>query len=365
MERSKQPGLDEGACWRAVAARDSAQAGQFYYGVVSTGVYCRPGCPARLPLRANVRFFRTREQAGRAGLRPCKRCHPEADGDARAARIGAVCRYIEDHAGERVTLERLGAAFGLSPFHLQREFKAATGLTPREYADSFRMADFKGRLKQGASVTRAMVDAGYNSSSRLYERTPRELGMTPRQYRRGGEGVLIEYVVVQTVLGAMLVAATEKGLCAVYFGAASKQLVNTLCEEYPAAKLQPGGARTAAWAERIARYLEGKERALPMPVDVTGTAFQHRVWDYLRSIPSGETRTYGDVAAAIGSPAATRAVGSACGRNQVAVVVPCHRVLRSDGALGGYRWGLDRKRKLLERERNVDPGRMSPAEPRA
>lgn len=357
--------LDEGACWRAVVERDSEQDGRFYYGVLSTGVYCRPGCPARLPLRENVRFFANREEAERAGLRQCKRCRPGEAFDERTARMGKVCRYIEEHSEERVTLDQLGAAFGLSPFHLQREFKAATGLTPREYAHYFRMMDFKDRLKEGNSVTRAMVDAGYNSSSRLYERTSRELGMTPRQYRAGGKGVEIEYVVVPTALGNMLVAATQKGLCAVYFDPSTPKLKATLRAEYPAAQLKPCGPRTAGWAERITQYIDGKAQALDLPVDVKGTAFQLRVWEYLRSIPAGQTRSYRDVAAAIGSPAAVRAVGSACGRNQVAVVVPCHRVLRSDGALGGYRWGLERKEKLLERERKVTPAGARHSEPRA
>ncbi len=333
--------------WEAVLTKDSAMDGAFYYAVTTTGVYCRPSCPSRPPRRDNVLFFRDADAAVQAGYRACRRCRPGADLLAPIKRIG---RYIEEHAGERLTLEDLASRAGLSSSHLQRKFKAAFGLSPHEYAEACRTKSLKSGLRRGTSVTAAIYDAGYGSSSRVYERSGESLGMTPTAYREGGKGAQIGFATAASVLGRALVAATVRGVCAIRFGESDAELEEGLRREFPAAEIRRDPAAVKPWIDALLHHLRGPEAPLELPLDIRATAFQKKVWDHLRTIPAGRTESYGEVAAAIGQPAAVRAVARACAANPVAVVIPCHRVVRGDGASGGYRWGESRKRKLLDRE---------------
>jgi len=350
------PNREEGEFWRAsyweaVAARDRAMDGVFFYAVLSTGIYCRPSCASKRPRRENVVFFRAREAAERAGFRPCKRCKPEKtnQGDPNAQLIEKVCRYIDTHPDEPVTLEALGRALGISPFHLQRTFKARTGITPRAYADSRRLHSLKTGLREGHSVTRSLYDAGYGSSSRLYERASSQLGMTPARYRKQGTGVTMHYTIATTPIGRMMLAATEQGICSIRFGDAAATLEHDLHIEYPKAEIIRADAKLAEQVKALRAILDG-ESAVSLPLDIQATAFQRRVWEALRRIPRGATKSYSKIAADIGQPKAARAVARACATNPVAVAIPCHRVVREDGAVGGYRWGVERKKKLLALE---------------
>jgi AraC family transcriptional regulator of adaptative response/methylated-DNA-[protein]-cysteine methyltransferase len=337
--------------WASVLTRDRSRDGEFVFAVSSTGVYCRPSCPARRPRPENVRFFPAPAQAEHAGYRACLRCRPKSiGGNEESAVAKAICRFIEQHLDEPITLERLGEQFGQSPFHLQRRFKAALGITPREYADSCRLRLLKRNLQSGDSVTRAMYGAGYGSSSRLYERTAAQLGMTPDKYRRGAIAATVRYTCADSPLGRMLIAATERGICAIQFARTDGELIEGLKREFPFAtrKPEPGGLR--AWVSALLKHMRGKELDAALPLDIRATAFQRQVWTYLQSIPFGETRSYGEVAKAIGQPKAARAVARACATNSVAVEIPCHRVVREDGSMGGYRWGIERKQALLEME---------------
>src|ERR1017187_860285 len=338
--------------WKAVLARDAARDGEFVFAVSSTGVYCRPSCPARRPRRENVQFFLRPEQAEQAGYRACLRCRPKSfSGNTESDGVKAICRFIEQHLDEPVTLERLGKEFRQSSFHLQRRFKAVLGITPREYADSCRLRMLKRNLQAGDSVTRAMYDAGYGSSSRLYERTASQLGMTPDKYRRGAIAAAIRYTCVDSPLGRMLIAATERGICSIQFARSEGELIEGLRREFPfaARKVDEGGLRS--WVGALLQHMRGKDLDSSLPLDIRATAFQRRVWAYLQSIPFGATRSYSQVAKAIGRPSACRAVARACATNPVAVAIPCHRVVREDGSMGGYRWGIERKKTLLEMER--------------
>jgi len=337
--------------WSAVEARDRAMDGVFFYAVISTGVYCRPSCPSKRPRRENVVFFRAREAAEHAGFRPCKRCKPDArDGrDPGAQLVEKVGRYIDNHPDEPVTLEALGRALGISPFYLQRTFKAVTGITPRAYADSRRLNSLKAGLREGHSVTRSLYDAGYGSSSRLYEHASEQLGMTPARYRKQGSGVTIQFALAKTALGQMLIAATDKGICSVRFADDAAALEKQLRDEFPKAEIRRADRRLAEHVSALRAMLQGRFSAA-IPLDVQATAFQRRVWEELQSIPRGKTKSYSEVARSIGRPKAARAVANACASNPVAIVIPCHRVVREDGSAGGYRWGLERKKKLLETE---------------
>ena len=338
--------------WNAVLARDGAHDGEFVFAVSSTGVYCRPSCPARRPRRENVQFFLQPEQAEQAGYRACLRCRPKSfSGNAESDGVKAICRFIEQHLDEPVTLDRLGKEFGQSPFHLQRRFKGVLGITPREYADSCRLRTLKRNLQAGDSVTRAMYDAGYGSSSRLYERTASQLGMTPDKYRRGAIAAAIRYTCADSPLGRMLIAATERGICSIQFARSDGELMEGLKREFPfaARKVDEGGLQS--WVSALLKHMRGKNLDSSLPLDIRATVFQRRVWAYLQSIPFGATRSYGQVAKAIGRPTACRAVARACATNPVAVAIPCHRVVREDGSMGGYRWGIERKKALLEMER--------------
>jgi AraC family transcriptional regulator of adaptative response/methylated-DNA-[protein]-cysteine methyltransferase len=337
--------------WSAVVTRDSGHDGEFVFAVSSTGVYCRPSCAARRPRRENVTFYSRPAQAEKAGFRACLRCRPRAaSGNPQSDAAKEICRYIEQHLDEPVTLARLGKVFRQSPFHLQRRFKAAIGITPREYADSCRLRQLKRNLQAGDNVTRAMYDAGYGSSSRLYEKTASQLGMTPDKYRRGAVAATVRYAIADSPLGRMMIAATDRGVCAIQFAASDGELIEGLRHEFPFAQRKPDEGGLQAWVAALLQKMAGKELNAALPLDIRATAFQRRVWTYLQSIPFGETRSYGQVAKAIGQPTASRAVARACATNPVAVAIPCHRVVRGDGDNSGYRWGVERKKALLEIE---------------
>jgi AraC family transcriptional regulator, regulatory protein of adaptative response / methylated-DNA-[protein]-cysteine methyltransferase len=353
--RVKEAAASEDRCWEAVVARDSRRDGEFFFAVSTTGVYCRPSCAARRPRRENVRFFRTPEAAEQAGYRACLRCRPRAfTGNTESDNVKAICRFIEQHLDEPMTLGRLAKEFHQSPFHLQRRFKAVLGITPREYADSCRLKMLKRNLQAGDSVTRAMYDAGYGSSSRLYERTASQLGMTPDKYRRGAIAASIRYTIADSPLGRMLIAATERGICSIQFARTDGELIEGLKREFPFAVRRPDDGELQAWVSTLLHHLRGKDLNSSLPLDIRATAFQRKVWQYLQSIPFGETKSYIEVAKAIGKPRACRAVARACATNPVAIAIPCHRVVREDGSMGGYRWGLKRKQALLEMERGAD-----------
>jgi AraC family transcriptional regulator of adaptative response/methylated-DNA-[protein]-cysteine methyltransferase len=336
--------------WTAVLERDAAADGSFVYAVASTRIYCRPSCPSRRPSRRQVSFFPTPDAAEAQGYRACRRCHPrEVETDV-ARRVRQAQHYLDSHLDETVTLHRLGSAVGLSPYHLQRTFKRHTGMSPRAYASARRMERMKQGLKAGGTVSRATYDAGYSSPSRAYEHTRQRLGMTPGSYRRGGRGIRIRFTTVETALGTVLVAATERGLCSVTLGAAATALEAGLRDEFPAAEIERADGDLRAWAGAVVARMAGNE-AERLPMDVRGTAFQWQVWEALQRIPRGATRSYADIARALGRPSAARAVARACATNKLAVVIPCHRVVREDGELGGYRWGVERKRDLLSAER--------------
>jgi AraC family transcriptional regulator of adaptative response/methylated-DNA-[protein]-cysteine methyltransferase len=343
--------LDDAARWRAVRAHDRASDGLFVYAVSSTGVFCRPSCPSRRPTRARVAFFDSAADAERAGYRACRRCKPkDAQADPWLDRIARASVYLANVEGHP-TLTTLARRFGGSPYHFQRTFKRIVGVTPREYADACRLQSVKRRLRQSDDVTTAVVDAGYGSSSRFYERAVPKLGMSPTTYRRGGKGMSINYAVVDSSLGRLLVAATARGVCSVAMGKSDRDLERVLTDEYPAASVARDDGALARWTRAIVAHLDGRRPRLDLPIDVQATAFQWQVWKALADIPRGETRTYAEIAAAIGRPRAVRAVGHACAVNKVAILVPCHRVVPAAGGVGNYRWGVDRKRKLLEREK--------------
>src|ERR1017187_643947 len=335
--------------WQAVQQRDVNADGQFVFAVRSTGIYCRPSCPARRPARHQVVFFPTCDDAEQNGFRACRRCHPR-EVSAHATMVAKICRLIEADLEDPLSLAALGDKVGLSPFHLQRTFNRNLGVSPRAYADAFRFRAFKQQLKQGPSATAAVYAAGYGSSSRAYERTATRLGMTPTRYRQGGEQTRIHYLTTKCALGQMLVAATDKGICMVSFSDSVATLERSLREEFPAADVQHGGSELQTWTRSILRHLNGHQPRLDLPLDVRATAFQSRVWTALRSIPYGETRSYKQIAKAVGRPKAVRAVAHACATNPAAILIPCHRVVRENGNLAGYRWGLKRKRRLLAKE---------------
>ena len=348
--------LNRQAYWDAVLQRDTAMDGKFVFAVSTTGVYCRPSCSAKRPRRENVTFYRSVDEAERAGYRACLRCRPKsASGNLQLERVKQICRYIEQNLDEPVTLSRLASHFRQSPFHLQRSFKAVLGVSPRAYAESCRMNRLKQNLQSGHNVTRAMYDAGFSSSSRVYERTATHLGMTPDKYRRGAVAARIRYTFADSPLGPMLVAATDKGLCAIRFAGSRADLEEGLKHEFPFAqrKLDDDGLRE--WKQLLLEHLRGERLNSALPLDIQATAFQRRVWEYLQAIPYGSTQSYSEVARAIGEPKACRAVARACATNPVAVVIPCHRVVRESGDLGGYRWGLERKEKLLAIEQEHSP----------
>jgi AraC family transcriptional regulator of adaptative response/methylated-DNA-[protein]-cysteine methyltransferase len=370
--------------WQAVVDRDRSLDGTFVFAVSSTGIFCRPSCPAKRPRPENVSFFDHALEAEQAGYRACLRCRPKAvDGNPQSALVRAICRYIEQHVvdqhiEERLTLSLLAKHFRRSPFHLQRTFKAVLGVSPKAYMDACRLRQVKQNLQAGHSVTTALYAAGYGSSSRLYERTATQLGMTPEKYRRGAVAAVVRYTIVGDTsigdtnvrdtnvrdtnvrytiagspLGRMLIAATDKGICAINFADSDQQLVQGLIREFPFAVRRRDDAAMSQWRESLTRLIQGQDPNPSLPLDIRATAFQRRVWEALQRIPRGETRSYSAVAKKIGMPKATRAVARACATNPVAVAIPCHRVVRQDGELGGYRWGIERKERLLALEKEA------------
>lgn len=338
----------------AIGARDKSYDGQFFYGVITTGVFCQPSCSARPAKPENLRFFPTIESAMLAGFRPCKRCQA-TDGIPRVARLVEVARHIEEHADERLTLASLAEIAGLSSSRLQRIFKEAFGVSPKAYQDAVRMRHFKQSLKEGDSVTDAIFSSGFGSISRVYGEATRNIGMTPKAYRAGGAGEVITYACRNTALGLMAMAATDKGVCFVQFGDDETSLLSSLETEFPNAELSASPAQETpeldAWMEVLDQHISKGAPRPDLPIDMRGTAFQMKVWKFLLSIREGDVLSYSEVAAKIDEPKAVRAVASACAKNRIGVLIPCHRVLRGDGSLGGYRWGLERKRALLDAER--------------
>jgi AraC family transcriptional regulator of adaptative response/methylated-DNA-[protein]-cysteine methyltransferase len=347
--------VDERSRWRAVLDRDARLDGSFVYAVRSTGIYCRPSCPSRRPRRDQVVFFDLACAAEGAGFRSCRRCRPgqAAVADSSAARVQRVCRYIDQHLERPLALATLAAVAGLSRYHFQRTFKRLMGISPRQYAQSRRLASFKAQVRKGETVSSAIYGAGYGSGSRLYERASEKLGMTPASYRKGGRGMRLRYTIMTSPLGRLLVAATERGIAAVCLGDSDASLETSLRAEYPAGEIVRDDVALAARVQAVLEYVAGRAPQARLPLDINATAFQCRVWQELLRIPRGTTRTYGEVARAIGRPAAARAVARACAANPVALVIPCHRVVPKQGATGGYRWGAERKRALLAGEREA------------
>src|SRR5579863_5214720 len=348
------PALARRRCLEAVASHDARMDGAFVYAVRSTGIYCRPSCPSRRPHRKQILLFIQPDAAEQAGFRACRRCNPR---QARGGRLGdlirRVCSEIECSQNISISLRNLAEITGLSAAHLQRTFRQSMGISPRQYADTLRVARLKSELREGKDVTTALHEVSYGSASRLYEKSNAQLGMTPATYRRGGRGMNISYTIAPCSLGRVLVAATERGISAVYMGDRDADLAASLRKEYPHAEIRCGSKGRAKWVRAIVRNLAGSNPRLELPTDVVATAFQRRVWEALRSIPNGETRTYAEVARSIGQPRAIRAVARACATNPAAIVVPCHRVVRTDGTLAGYRWGVERKKQLLEKEKTA------------
>ena len=353
---------DQDLFWEAIQRRDHAFDGTFVFGVVTTGVYCRPSCACRLPLRQNVRFFQDIPSAERAGLRACRRCRPNEPAPElqHAERIRQIAVFIQEHFDQPLPLALLAERAALSPFHLQRSFKAIMGVTPRQFAEACRIEKLKSHLRHESSVTNAIYEVGFGSSSRVYEKVDTHLGMTPAQYRAGGKATAISYASTDSALGRMMIGATDRGICFIQFAGSDAELLGMLAAEYPAAILQPMPPDSAAqfytWMEELQKHLAGEAPKLSLPLDLRATAFQWKVWRYLQSIPYGSVKSYSEVAAELGSAGSARAVARACATNRVALLIPCHRVIRGNGQLAGYKWGLDRKRTLIDQERRYSAG---------
>jgi AraC family transcriptional regulator of adaptative response/methylated-DNA-[protein]-cysteine methyltransferase len=341
--------------WHAVESKDARFNGTFFFGVNTTGIYCKPSCAARTPKRQNVVFFETPKTAEKQGFRACLRCKPDStiERDPQVEMALRVCQLIEDGiAGgeENISLEFLGEKAGMSPHHLQRTFKSILGITPKQYATALKIKSFKEQVQRGEDVTGAMYEAGFGSSRALYEKAVSNLGMTPAAYKSKGKGMKISYTVTDCDLGKMLVARTERGICSVTFGDTERELAEALKEEFSAAEIAEDKSGLADGVKAILRLLEGKEKRIALPLDIQATAFQLQVWETLRKIPYGETRSYKQVAESIGRPSAVRAVARACATNPTALITPCHRVVRENGDLSGYRWGVERKKEILAKE---------------
>jgi AraC family transcriptional regulator of adaptative response/methylated-DNA-[protein]-cysteine methyltransferase len=335
--------------WQQVLSRDARQDGRFVFAVRTTGIYCRPSCPSRRPRRDSVEFFVSPQAAEHAGYRACLRCKPTQISEQ--AQHVMRARQLLDHSDNVLTLQELSRRVGVSAFHLQRLFKRATGLSPREYQAARRTQQVKSRLRAGADVTTSLYDAGYSSPSRLYEVAGQQLGMTPATYGKGGSGERVAFTIADSGLGKILVAATQRGLCAVRFGDDARLLERELRQEFHAADVRRDDAGLSEFVASILAALSAQKTSLDLPLDIRATAFQQKVWSALRQIPAGETRSYSQIAKQVGDPAATRAVARACASNPVAIAIPCHRVVRESGDLAGYRWGVQRKEELLRRER--------------
>jgi AraC family transcriptional regulator, regulatory protein of adaptative response / methylated-DNA-[protein]-cysteine methyltransferase len=344
--------ISEEKFWEACLNKDTRYDGQIFLAVRTTGIYCRPSCPARTPKRENVIFFKLPELARQAGFRPCKRCHPDAHpgDDPQLELVRSICHYIDQHANEPLALQTLSRQFNFSVSYLQRTFKAYVGISPLEYTEACRIDQLKHALRHGVPVTDAIYEAGFGSSSRVYEKAAPQLGMTPRRYQRNGSGIQIQFTVAPCALGQLLVATTERGVCAIKLGDDGDELVRLLLAEFSAAHIERDDQAHKDWVQVILNFVAGHEPHLDLPLDVRATAFQKQVWQALQRIPYGQTRTYAEIAQEIGQPSAVRAVANACGANPTALIVPCHRVVRSDGRMGGYHWGPERKRQLLAQE---------------
>jgi AraC family transcriptional regulator of adaptative response/methylated-DNA-[protein]-cysteine methyltransferase len=340
--------------WQIVQTKNSEFDGAFFFGVSSTGIYCKPSCASRRPKRENTTFFASCAEAESAGFRACLRCRPQAETtrSANAEVVMRACQLIENNFDEDLSLEILAEKLNISPSHLQRTFKQMLGVSPKEFADAQRLNNFKRQVRQ-TDVTTAMYESGFGSSRALYEKATQNLGMTPATYRKGGENQTISFVTADSSLGKLLVAATEKGVCAVAFGDTTQQLTENLAKEFPAAEIQPGEGNLQNYVRAIVEYLDGQRRTLELPLDLQATAFQLQVWTELRRIPYGETRSYKEIAERIGNVKAVRAVARACATNPVALVNPCHRVVGANGKLSGYRWGVERKKMLLDKEQSA------------
>jgi AraC family transcriptional regulator of adaptative response/methylated-DNA-[protein]-cysteine methyltransferase len=343
------PALNEDACWEAVEQRRKTSDGLFFVAVTSTKIYCRPSCPSRTPMRKNIRFFRTPDECEAAGFRACRRCKPRDPVRGDVALVKAISRRL-NASDEPPTLADLSAEFGVSQFHLQRTFKRITGVSPRQYAAGRRAERLRDGLRNGNGVATAAYSAGFGSSSRLYEAAPALLGMTPARYGRGGAGMRIAYTITTCTYGRMIVGATEHGISSLGFGDRDAPMIEALHREYPHAAIERDDAGMRRRIDDVLRAVEDGTGHHQLPLDIRATAFKLRVWDALRKIPRGQTRSYSDIARAIGAPKAARAVGNACANNPVAVLIPCHRVIKEDGSLGNYGYGVERKTKLLERE---------------
>ncbi len=352
--RLKVPSVFAGKAWQQVLARDPVADGQFVYAVKSTKIYCRPSCPSRRPERKNVTFFPTPEQAQAAGYRACLRCEPDLVGrkpDPQVAAIEAVSQFLTEHSNERTRLKDVAKATGVAPLTILRGFKRVLGVSPREFAKAQRVAKFKAKVREPkTSVTDAIYDAGYGSSSRLYEGSDELLGMTPSAMKAGGQGETIRYAVADSPLGLMMVGATSRGICSIAFADTEEELLAELQARFPRAETKRMDSELEYAVEAVISSMDESLRATSLPFDIRATAFQMRVWRELQKIPRGETRTYSQVTEALGAPSSVRAVASAIGANPLAILVPCHRVIGKDGTLTGYRWGIERKRTLLERE---------------
>ena len=343
--------MGEEEMWRAVEARDSSADGKFVVAVRTTGIYCRPSCPSRHPKRENIEFLQSPEAAEAAGYRACLRCKPRDENAPQITWVKRVCDYIRRHSEEKITLDKLSVEAGVSAYHLQRTFKRVMGVSPRQYQETCRIECLKGQLREGKSVTKAVYGTGYNSTSWLYRNSQAKLGMTPGVYRRRGEGMRIMYRIVDSPLGKLIVARTNHGVCYLGLWDDEATLESSLRAEYPRAELTREVGKPDPWTREVLSYLAGREIELgSIPIDVEGTEFQRSVWKELQAIPRGQTRTYGDVARSIGRPEAVRAVGRACAKNPVSLLIPCHRVVGNAGDLHGYHWGLGRKKTLLEVE---------------
>lgn len=347
--------MDRQQKWEAVLHRDERYDRQFVYAVKTTGIYCRPSCPSRKPHFENVEFFVTGEMAKEAGYRPCQRCRPDVDGrvEAQVDLMVDICRYLEQPHEHIPTLVELAERFAMSPYHLQRTFKRVVGVSPYQYADTYRQDRLKEYLKESDTVTDALYAAGYGASSRLYEQSDDMLGMSPITYREGGEAMNIIYTIVPCRLGYLMVAATERGICRIGIGDSKAALASELTAEFPSASIERDEATLETWVTVLTDFIDGNSQVLDLPLDIQATSFQRKVWEALRSIPYGSTHSYQEIAAAIGQPTAARAVAQACAKNPVAMAIPCHRIVRQNGAPGGYRWGIERKKALLRHEKEV------------
>ena len=337
--------------WQAVITRNRNYDGRFVYGVISTKIYCQPSCPSRKPRRENVLFFLQPMEAENNGFRACKRCFSQNQLEKKHLELTQqICNFIDKQIDNPPTLTELASKFNISQYHLQRTFKKIVGITPKQYAEARRMESFKNQLRQGEKVVNAIYEAGYNSSSSLYESTASHLGMTPNNYKQGGKDSLITYTIILCSMGFLLVATTDKGICSVKLGDTKEELEEILYKEFHQAELIFDREIHQDWVKEILNFIDGNQPHLDLPLDIRGTAFQKQVWQALQKIPYGETCTYKDIANQINKPASIRAVGNACGANPTALIIPCHRVVKNDGSLGGYRWGIERKRKLLFQE---------------